>query len=189
MFICGFLTVFVAVYLTLPSIVDNETCCGPKGNWISTITINRTYDCACIMYTVKCACMYIVYCILYGRVRQSFVLGGPKMGKLGTFFAEGHLLMLYANLPKFFLMTFFAPRNLKRARFGPWAIGWRPLLYSMYSVHYNAYDWLFHFRRIFDLFIVSCPDYSVYTFVCLSVKWYICVRLYDEWLWSLALLC
>lgn len=39
MFMGGFILLFVFAYITLPSIVDNETCCGPKGKWIARMGV------------------------------------------------------------------------------------------------------------------------------------------------------
>ena len=54
------------------------------------------------------------------------------MGKLGTFFCWGPSTRTF--LPIF--PNFFAPLDLKRVTFGPRAIGWRPLLYT---IHYMVY--------------------------------------------------
>ncbi|XP_063690585.1 uncharacterized protein LOC134823164 [Bolinopsis microptera] len=39
LFTGGFILMFMFSYLTLPSIVDNETCCGPNGNWIARLGV------------------------------------------------------------------------------------------------------------------------------------------------------
>lgn len=39
MFIGGFIVMFAFAYLTLPSIVDNQTCCGPNGHWWARILV------------------------------------------------------------------------------------------------------------------------------------------------------
>ncbi|KAL5248981.1 hypothetical protein ACHWQZ_G017997 [Mnemiopsis leidyi] len=39
MFMGGFVLLFIFTYLTLPSIVDNETCCGPNGNWFARLGV------------------------------------------------------------------------------------------------------------------------------------------------------
>ena len=84
-------------------------------------------------------CIYIVY----SRRRQPFVVGGPKNEKIVILFVEDHTVFVIKSYflaisSKFFLMTFFAPQDLKRAiiflnraTFGPRTTGWWPLVYSI----------------------------------------------------------
>ena len=83
---------------------------------------------------------------------------GQKMGKLGTFFCWGPSAHTFLPiLPNFFDYLFFA-QDLKRATFGPRAIGWRPLIYNVPYLH-----WTVGVAKIFRFtcrFFWSIPKYS-----------------------------